>query len=83
MDGVIHTIFNDEFQKHYTSSFWKWLGDGICKQFEVPIYVSIYADGLQRYPRFRERRNVGYVRRIQKPLFDFSGDDISLGSRFW
>ena len=47
------------------------------------MYVSIYADDLQRYPKFQELRNVGYVGRLQESKFDFSGDDISTDPRFW
>lgn len=80
---IVQTEFNDEFYNHYTKSFWKWLGDGVCKLFEVPVYVSIYADDLQRYPKFQELRNVGYVGKLQESKFDFSGDDISTDPRFW
>jgi hypothetical protein len=80
---IVRTKFSDEFKNHYTKSFWKWLGDGVCKQFEIPVYVSIYAEDLQRYPRFQEKRNVGYVDRLQEPKFDFSEDDISTDHRFW
>ena len=80
---IVRTKFSDEFKNHYTKSFWKWLGDGVCKLFEVPVYVSIYADDLQRYPKFQELRYVGYVGKLQEPKFDFSGDDISTDPRFW
>ena len=80
---IVRTKFSDEFKNHYTKSFWKWLGDGVCKHFEIPVYVSIYAEDLQRYPRFQEKRNVGYVDRLQEPKFDFSEDDISTDHRFW
>ena len=80
---IVRTEFSDEFKSHYTKSFWKWLGDGVCKLFEASVYVSIYADELQRYPRFQEKRNVGYIGRLQEIQFDFSGDDMSTDSRFW
>lgn len=80
---IVRTKFSDEFKNHYTKSFWKWLGDGVCKQFNNPVCVNIYADDLQRYPKFQGKRNIGYVCRLQELKFDFSGDDISTDPRFW
>lgn len=80
---IVKTKFSEEFKNHYTQSFWKRLGDGVRELFDTPVYVSIYADDLQRYPKFQEKRSVGYVGRIQDIQFDFSGDDISTDPRFW
>lgn len=80
---IVRTTFSDEFKNQYTQFFGKWLGDGVCKLFDVPVYVSIYANNLQRYPKFQEKRNIGYVGRPQEFQFDFSGDDISTDPRFW
>lgn len=80
---IVKTEFSKELKNHYTQSFWKWLGDGVRELFDTSVYVSIYADDLQRYPKFQEKRSVGYVGRIQDTQFDFSGDDISTDPRFW
>lgn len=74
---------SNEFKNHYTKSFWKYFGDGIHKLFDNSVYVSIYADDLQKYPKNQDERNIRYVNRLQKKRFDFSGDDISTDHRFW
>lgn len=50
---IVKTKFSEEFKNHYTQSFWKRLGDGVRELFDTPVYVSIYADDLQRYPKFQ------------------------------
>ncbi len=80
---IVKTEFSKELKNHYTQSLWKWLVDGVRELFDTSVYVSIYADDLQRYPKFQEKRSVGYVGRIQDTQFDFSGDDISTDPRFW
>ena len=80
---IVRTEISNEFKNHYTKSFWKYFGDGIHKLFDNSVYVSIYADDLQKYPKNQDERNIRYVNRLQKKRFDFSGGDISTDHRFW
>ena len=41
---IVRTEFSDEFKNNYAKSFWKWLGDGVCKLFEVPPYPAKLGD---------------------------------------
>ena len=80
---ILKTKISDEFRKYYTQNFWKHIGDNVCKLFDIPVYVSIYANNLSVYPKFCERRNSVQVSKVKEILFDFSGDDISTNSIFW
>lgn len=80
---IVRTEVSNEYKKHYTKSFWKYFGDGIHELFDNSVYVSIYANNLQKYPKFQDEQNIKCVNRLQEIRFDFSGDDISTDSRFW
>ncbi len=80
---IVNTTFSDEFKNHYTQSHWNFIGDNIHKLFDVPIYVSIYANNISVYPNYQKKNKTERVSKVKETLFDFSGDDISTDHRFW
>jgi hypothetical protein len=80
---IVNTTFSDEFKNHYTQSHWNFIGDNIHKLFDVPIYVSIYANNISVYPNYQKKNKTERVSKVKETLFDFSGDDISTDLRFW
>ena len=43
---IVWTVFSDQFKDIYTIFFWKWLGNGICKQFDTRVFISMYPDDI-------------------------------------